>query len=124
MTAEELFSTAVFSAQNDEETPKLDPEVELMRLREAAERHLQADAGPRFRVGDVVTPSSDSNVRGSGRPHIVIAVNLLATHNFDYGDRNTPSFGCRNDMRIICLSQDRIVPFWVESAEFVSWTRC
>ncbi len=117
-----LFSA--FSAQNDEEeTPKLDSEVELMRLREVAERHRLDDAGPRFRVGDVVTPSSDSNVRGSGRPHIVIAVRE-ATHDFDYGDRNMSGFGCRYDMRIICFVNDRIVPFWVESAEFVSWTRC
>lgn len=103
------------------EAPKIDPEVALMRLREVAARHAEADAGPRFKVGDVVTPASDSNIKGASEPHVVVAT-WKATHNFDdREDVGSCKRGCRDDLRVICFQGEHIVPFWVESSEFTLW---
>lgn len=97
---------------------------ELLRmLKDAGERHKQADAGPRFSVGSLITAADHGSSHGAGEPHLVIA-----TRKADYEFRITdpmgsPSYGTRQDTRVLWLNPNgEICAYWVESAEYVEWT--
>jgi hypothetical protein len=81
------------------------PEAARMRLREAGRRFAEQKAGPRFRVGDFITPVSDANVKGQGEPHLVVEVKL----------------GAEPDLRVLYLRQDRVLDIWLNSREFELW---
>lgn len=98
---------------------KIDPEVAVMRLAEWAERYADAAQGPRFKVGDLVTPSKDCRYGGAGRPHRVIQTRVVCTMN------HQPSVcSCsQEDMRIIGINDTGdVLPAWAESAMFERWT--
>jgi hypothetical protein len=98
--------------------PKIDPEAAVMRLREWAARYAEAGDGPRFAVGDLVTPIADSPLHGAGEPHYVIETRRVCRAD------SMPSIcTCsRDDMRVLYLSRDNVLPLWVESAQFERWS--
>jgi hypothetical protein len=111
---------AQHEAQN-EAPPKIDLQAAIMRLKEIAARHLEADQGPRFEVGDVITPAADASIKGAGEPHIVVSVKK-AEHNFSTGEPGGSHYGPRYDTRVVCfVPSGLIAAYWVESAEFVPW---
>lgn len=70
-----------------------------------------------FKQGDLVTPLASSNTVGPGEPCVVLE--LRSGGPIFYGDRGTPEFGARCDMRIARFMEgDNIVRFWVESVDF------
>jgi hypothetical protein len=105
-----------------DETPKIDTQAAIMRLKEVAARHLEADKGPRFEVGDIITPAADALIKGAGEPHIVISVRKTE-HNFSpEGHPGTQTYGPRYDTRIVCFTpKGDVGAYWVESAEFIPW---
>lgn len=104
-------------AEQQHQHPKLDPEVQIMRLQEAAKRYWEADRGPRFAAGDLVTPIKDGPVKGHGEPQLVVAARKDAEPDF----RSSRLHGERNDIRIITLTEGIIFPHWGESAHYESW---
>ncbi len=99
-------------------TLKIDPEAVVMRLEEWAVRYAEAARGPRFAVGDLVTPSKDCKYGGAGAPHRVIQTRIVCTMN------HQPRIcSCsQDDMRIIGISASGdVVSAWAESAMFEKW---
>lgn len=113
---------AAASEKMEDRKTKIDPEAAMMRIAEAAERFYEAKKGPRFKIGDWVTPASDSRIFGHGAPHLVVD-----TRKTDYcfdpaREVGTPDYGCREDMLVLGFSHsDSICPYWVSSAEFIKW---
>lgn len=103
----------------DDHAVRLDPEAQLMRLREAAPRFIPVDGRQPlpFSVGDIVTPRTDSNVKGDGNPHIVVEANPEAAPSW-HADVGSPEFGARFNMRVLCIMGGDIAAFWVEAANF------
>jgi hypothetical protein len=77
-----------------------DPASVLAALRAAAQRHAEADDGPRFPVGAFVTPVADSTYIGAAQPHVVVAVRA-AQHDFANGQIGANNYGVRYDTRVI-----------------------
>ena len=105
--------------EDDGANVRIDPESQLMRLREAAPRFAPPDGESPFpfSVGDIVTPRTDGAIRSKGEPHIVIEVNPSAEPSWR-GEPGTTAFGARFSMRVLCIMRGDIVPFWVEAAHF------
>jgi hypothetical protein len=101
------------------------PELpELLRLlKEWGERHNEADRGPRFPVGSLITPAKPSSNKGEGEPNLVVAV-----RNVDYEFRITdqmgsPAYGSRPDTRVLWFNPSGAInAYWVDSAEYIEWT--
>jgi hypothetical protein len=110
-------------SQSDDQEPKILPEAAIARLREAATRYAEMyNNGPRFKVGDIVTPIADSTLRGAGEPYLVIATLTRAEHEKCSGvDCGSTQFMPWTDIRAICISHGDIAPFWSESANFEYW---
>lgn len=83
------------------------PYAAVARLREAAARFAEQQRGPRFRVGDLVTPVSDGNVKGAGAPHIVVSIT---------------DGSAENDLRVLYFCFDTIVSKQLPSREFELWS--
>ena len=104
-----------------DKAPKIDPRAAIMRLKEIAARHLEGDKGPRFEVGEVITPASDASVKGAGEPHVVVLVRK-AEPNFSTGEPGSSAYGPRYDTRVVCFTpHGNVGAYWVESAEFIPW---
>ncbi|WP_051949290.1 hypothetical protein [Methylosinus sp. PW1] len=105
---------------NKSTSPSILPEAAIARLREAGERYA---VGNLFRIGDIVTPRKDSDVKGAGDPHVVIETKDSSKAEFAFvGAPGSNTFGQRLDLRVLHISNDRIVPHWVESWQFEWWT--
>lgn len=103
-------------------TQNPDPEATVMRLKEAVRRFREADAGPRFAVGDLVTPVKDAPYTLAGAPHIVIATRR-ADYDFDSCvDIADSRYGMRLDIRTLSIDGGMLRAHWSESAFFVTWT--
>lgn len=92
--------------QNDDE-PGEEPsrpaaDVQLMEIRAAFDR-TQKKAADRFKVGDLVTPTSNSMAEGSGDPHIVIEIIEPPIRNLIPADSGSPRHGALLDMRVLSL---------------------
>ena len=109
---------ALFGDDEDDGV-RIDPEAQLMRLREAAPRFAppNGESPFPFSAGDVVTPRKDGTIRGKGEPHIVIEVNPSAEPSWR-DEPGSTGFGSRFNMRVLCITNGDIVPFWVEAAHF------
>lgn len=103
----------------EDDRPKLDPEAAVMRLREWAERYAEAGKfGPRFGVGDLVTPFADSPFAGAGDPAVVIETRAVCPM-----DGLARICTCSQaDTRILSIDSDGdVLPSWVESAQLELW---
>jgi hypothetical protein len=116
----EMLAQIYAQHETADEAQKIDPRAAIMRLKKTAARHLEADKGPRFKVGAVVTPTADASLKGAGEPHVVVAVKKTE-HNFSMGEPGSSAYGPRYDMRVVCFIPEGIAAYWVESAEFVPW---
>lgn len=99
------------------------PEAAVMILCEAAVQYKAQLNGPLFKVGDWVTPLKSSSMIGPGRPHIVVEVRNTEA-DFNHGDPDSTSFGCRRDIRVLSISghiAGVILAHWVESTSFEPW---
>jgi hypothetical protein len=104
------------------DSPKIDPLAAKMRIEEAGKRYLESEQGPRFKVGDWITPPSDSFAKDAGAPHLVIATRKSDHVFFNEIDAGGSAIqGRRMDTRVLRLMDDCILAFWTESAEFVPW---
>ena len=104
----------------EEAAPPIPPEAAVARLAEHAERYAEMLMGPRFEVGDLVTPVADCGDRDAGKPHHVVEVNPEATPIWtkDCCGR----FGGRPDMRVLYFAGDTVESHWVESFNYEPWT--
>jgi hypothetical protein len=117
MDLSELITRGLESAaRGDEDEPKmLDPEIALFQLREAFPRYTRKNP---FKVGDVVTPVSNSNHRGHGNPRLVIAVRDPVP-DFDARHIGELAYGYAVDVKVIYFGDnDTICARWCESTEF------
>lgn len=106
---------------NGTQSPAILPEAAIMRLREAAALYAEQIEGPRFRVGDLVTPRKDSREGGAGRPHVVVEVRSGAAPL--WGKDCCGRFGSRHDIRVLYLNGGGdVTPHWSESFEYELWT--
>ena len=105
---------------SEAKAPGILPEAAVMRLREAAAAYAEQLRGPRFKVGDLVTPRADSCDVDRGKPHLVIEVRPDATPAWipDCCGR----FGARHDIRLLFVSSAGVSSHWVESFEYEPWT--
>ena len=97
----------------------LDKGVQVARLMEAAQRFVTV---PVFRIGDLVTPIADSDFRGAGQPHIVIAERYddpLVSMSEPAG---SSTFGTPMQIRVLCMVGDSMVTHWVEASQFERYT--
>lgn len=98
-------------------------ETEVVELLQAS-AHRYTRENP-FRVHDLVTPYSESYVRGRGEPHVVIQVRPVEnSQETGIGDPALPNYGARRDLRIIAYSsagEGQVVPYWIESSQFDFW---
>lgn len=97
---------------------RLMPEAAIHRMTEWKNRYVKGS--PQFKVGDIVQPSRDSNIKGHGRPHMVIDVLEKPYFNFT-GNADGCHFGQRIDMRVLVIIKDKAIPFWVESWQYEAW---
>jgi hypothetical protein len=104
-------------AEDADDRPRLDPEVAVFRLREAAARFA---APVPFKVGDLVTVRRDAPLTGSGEPQIVIEVRPDADLDWA-GEHGSWSFGSRNQVRALRFISGDICPCWVEAAHLEPW---
>jgi hypothetical protein len=113
-----LLEALVRGAADREDEPKktrLPPDVAEMRLREASLRFTRANP---FKVGDWVTPASDSILMGVGTPHMVVETRDHPAMDTSEA-AGSRTYGYRADIRVICVSPtDKVASFWVESCEF------
>lgn len=127
MSLMDMINANADRRDEQEEKPPIDPEAAVMRLREAATRYREMYAGPRFAVGDLVTPVRDGLYQGAGQPHVVVHVvhepSGQERHTFSSDvDTGSPTFGVLFDMRVITLTDDHILPYWVQSADYEAWS--
>ena len=121
MSLSAIDISALFPGARESDPQPIDPEAAIMRLREAGERYLDAYTGPRFKVGDIITPYADSSLKNAGEPHLVIASRAAA---FDFsGAPGTSEYGMNSDIRVLSLMLGSIVAHWVESSTFKLWER-
>lgn len=120
MDLSDLMRMAASSQSEKESTTPIDDDAAVLRLREAGERYARMYRGERPKVGDLITPLSDSVVKKAGRPHLVVeSPDVPLARNLEgYGDNK---YGTQPDIRVICVTDDCISPFWVESAQFIPW---
>lgn len=113
----ELFAEA---ARESHSGPPILPEAAIMRLREFAEQYHQPNP---FKVGDLVTPRPDADLKGAGIPHIVVEVRDHAEPLF-IGDNGDASFGRKIEIRIAHIDSGRGIVFthWAESHRFEPYT--
>lgn len=104
--------------EEDYQGGRIMPEAAIHRMTEWKERYLRGAA--QFKVGDVVQPMRDSNIKGHGRPHMVIDVLEKPYFNFT-GNADGCHFGQRIDMRVLVIIKDKAIPFWVESWQYEPW---
>ena len=107
--------------RDERESPQILPEAAIARLAEYAARYAEQLAGPRFGVGDLVTPVSDCDLRPAGAPHRVVDVRIGAAPEFGAG-AYTNSNGGRFDIRVLCIRDDCVCAYWTESYKFERWT--
>lgn len=107
--------------------PRISHEVQIERLREAAARYARPCP---FVVGDLVTPLTESHVKGAGEPHLVVDVRPGPVDSFGrveplfQGELGSSAFGMRLDVRILSLIDgETIAPHWVESWCLERWTK-
>lgn len=123
--AEMLARVAALDEGDTSTRPSRPSETQLV----AQVMDLQAIAaayaiGCPFVFGNIITPRSNCNIRGHGRPHVVVEV--LSEPMCDMisadGPASTTSnaFGRRIDCRVICFNEtgDHMAPFWVESWQY------
>lgn len=124
MSLTDMINAKADRRDEQEEKPPIDPEAAVMRLREAAARYREMYAGPRFAVGDLVTPVRDGLYQGAGRPHIVVFIFENDIEHTFSGDVSTGSatFGVLFDMRVLTFSDDHIMPYWAQSADYEAWS--
>ena len=103
---------------NADSAPKILPEAAVARLREAASRYAEMLHGPRFKVGDWVTPTQDATIKGAGEPHVVVET---AQGSPCFGKDCGTHDGRRVDIRVLKLAGADIAPFWGESFEYEPW---
>lgn len=121
MTLSDLMAQA---KGDDSETPRPDKDAQIMMLRESYERYV---APCPFKPGDLITPKAGHNNTGAGDPHIVLEVRNPATLDltmYDARMSGSSGFGCRYDIRVMCLNSGKTqdyTAFWVESYIFISW---
>jgi len=65
---------------------KILPEAAVMRLQEAADRYAEQLTGPRFKVGQLVTPALGGDIKNAGDPHVVIEIRSNAEPDFSLGE--------------------------------------
>lgn len=100
-----------------EARPTILPEAAIARLAEHAARYAEQLEGPRFKIGDLVTPVSDCDIKGVGEPHRVIDVRPGALPEF--GPRTgTNADGRRYDIRILAICGDTVCALWSESFKY------
>jgi len=99
------------------EGPSIDPEIQIIRLKEAAERFYRSNP---FKRNDIITPASDSHYANAGVPHIVIDTRDVG-YDFESSEPNSHEYGIRLDTRVIILHKDRIFPLWVDSSGYIYW---
>lgn len=98
--------------------PKPLPEAICATLREVFGRYVRQNP---FKAGDLVTPVADSDMKGSGEPHIVLEVRARPEPDFTASDprhSGNNAYGRRNDMRVASSVGDSISQHWVESWQF------
>ena len=104
------------------DTPRILPQAAIMRMRETADHYAEMLKGPRFKIGDIVTPRADANMKGDGDPHLVLETRR-AEPDFGVGGEGSCAFGCRYDMRVLSVpDNENVVAHWVESYTFELWT--
>lgn len=116
MTAPTILQ--LLTGQADRAPPPISEAI-VARLREAGERYAAFARGETTPpVGALMTPRSDSQVSGSGRPFLVIE----SRHPPLEPD---PRNGLRCDVRVLLLHEqdnDTIASLWMESWWLEPWT--
>ena len=109
------------SARLKGDKPQILPEAAVARIKEHATRYAEMMNGPRFKVGDWVTPISDSCLKAAGTPQLVVEIR---THGLPFCDQPAASvvFGAHNDTRVLRMKDGDVAPFWVESFMLEAWT--
>ena len=110
----ELFEGLARSSERERAVKSSPRDVLCVTLREVAENYARPCP---FKVGDLVTPRNNGAYKGSGDPHIVIAVRENPEPIFE-GLPGSPGFGFTPDIRVAGESHGDITLWWVESAEF------
>lgn len=94
-------------------------EAQIMELEQAA-RDYAAGAG-RFKIGDLVTPKTNTGIVGAGEPRIVVALRPDTDHDMSHDESTEPGaqiFGARWDIRTVAIHNTRdhdIAAHWCES---------
>ncbi|MEZ2410500.1 hypothetical protein AB6806_27265 [Bosea sp. RCC_152_1] len=74
-----------------------------------------------FKPGDLITPRRGTNMKGAGKPHVVLEVRDRPDPHFAEGAGST-QFGRRNDIRVASFYGDTMARHWVESVDFDAYT--
>jgi len=106
-----------------------DPDAILHRITDAVELYA---SWPTFSVGDLVTPRTDSTMKGAGEPHAVVEILdspdsgnspiFLRSPGTMPEQTASNSFGRILNMRVVRSADGMVAAFMVEAAEFERWT--
>jgi hypothetical protein len=119
----ELLGEAIMNGARRQDKPMspLQREAAAMTLKEVAQRY---HTNP-FKVGDLVTPREAHNVRHAGEPHVVVEVfdpPVRVTQIAESAEMASPHFYARCDVRIVCMMNDDIMAFMMESWKLKPYT--
>ena len=96
-------------------------EAQLDELTAFAEHYARCREG-RFAIGDLVTPTRASTLRGHGQPYLVVEVLKKAVPNFT-GERGAAApYGEMLNVRMARFFKTGFVLYWVEAWQLEPWS--
>ncbi len=113
----EMLARMAGGSDDDDAKVPVDPEAQIMELRQMGEIYAASIKECPFKVGDLITPRPNVGIKGPGYPHLVVEVRPDAMPRFDDDSDGKSGNGRRLDIRLLCYAAGRtdIVPFWGES---------
>lgn len=118
MSLAELLAEAMSNDREDDREPAMAVEA-LLDYAGSYSNFLKASP---FKPGDLVTPRKGTNMKGSGKPHVVLEVRERPEPHF-IEDADGTTYGRRCDIRIASFYGSTIARHWVESIDFDPFKR-
>lgn len=104
-------------AQDRDDNTGKQPAMAAEALVEFQKGYAAFLSGCSFKPGDLITPRKGTNMKGAGKPHVVLEVRDRPDPIF-IDEPGTTQFGARCDLRVASFYGDTMARHWVESIDF------
>lgn len=117
MPLEELLAAAMSGRMRNDE-PGLSKVGQVRRLQEFLTRYQAPNP---FKVGDLVTPRTDANMKAAGEPHVVVDLRDVPIFSAS-DDSSSCQYGRHLNVRTARFTTTGIVCFWGEHFDYEPYT--